>query len=92
MAALTDHDRHKDATDPLLNHFLNLWFGALGHDSECVGVSDRSHSGSTQPGHPEDRGDPPHGDQEEQIKMEARAFHHFPFWFAHDQPEIHREQ
>lgn len=86
MAAPTDQDGHKHATDPLLNHLLYLWFGALGHDSESVSVGDRAHGGGAQPGDPKDGGDPPHGDQEEQIKMEAGSFHHFPLGFAHNQP------
>lgn len=53
MAALTNHDGHKNATDPLLNHLLDLWFRALGHDGQSIGVGDRTHGGSTQPGHAE---------------------------------------
>lgn len=86
MAALTNHDGHKNTADPLLDHFLNLWFWALTHDSESVGVGDGSHSGGTQPGDPENGGNAPHGDQEEEIEMESRSFHHFPLRFAHNQP------
>lgn len=86
MAAPTNHDGNQKATDPLLKHLLNLWFRALGHDGESVGVGDGSHSGSTQPGHPENRGDSSHGDQDEQIPMKTGSFHHLPFRFAHNQP------
>lgn len=87
MAAPTNHDGHKNATDPLLNHLHDLWFRALGHDSQSVGVGDRSHGGSTQPGHTEKRGNTPHGDQDEQVPMKTRSFHHLPLRFAHNQPE-----
>lgn len=86
MAALTNHEGHQETTDPLLYHLLDHWFRALGHDSEGVGVGDRSHRGSTQPGHPENGRDASHGDQYEQIEMEAWAFDHLPLRFAHDQP------
>lgn len=86
MAAPTNHDGHKHATDPLLDHLLNLWFRALGHDSQGVGVSYRPHRGSTQPRHTENRGDAPHGDQDEQVPMKTRSFHHLPLRFAHNQP------
>lgn len=84
-AALTNQHGHKNPTDPLFDHLLNLWFRALGHDSESVGVGHRSHGGSTQPGYPENRRDASHGDEEEQIKVETRTFHHLPLRFAHDQ-------
>lgn len=87
MAAPTNHDGHKDATDPLLNHLLNLWFGALGHDRQSIGMSDRSYSGSAQPRHTENRGNAPHGDQDEQVPVKTRPFHHLPLRFAHNQPD-----
>lgn len=84
-AALTNQDGHKYATDPLLNHLLDLWFWALGHDSESVGVGDGSHGGSAEPGNAENGRDASHGDEEEQIKMETGSFHHLPLRFAHNQ-------
>lgn len=33
VAALTNQDGHKDATDSLLMNLLNLCFWAFGHDS-----------------------------------------------------------
>lgn len=92
MAAPTNHDGHKDATDPLLNHLLNLWFRALGHDSQSIGMSDRSHSGSAQPGHTENRGNAPHEDQDEQVPVKTRPFHHLPLRFAHNQPDDQERQ
>lgn len=86
MAAPTNQNGHKNATDPLLDHLLNLWFRSFAHDSESIGMGDRSHGGSTQPRHPENRRDAPHGDQDKQIPVKTRSFHHLPFRFAHNQP------
>lgn len=87
MAALTNQDGHKNATDPLLNHLLDLWLRALGHDGESIGMGDGSHGGGAEPGHAENGGDASHGDQEEQVEVETRSFHHLPLRFAHDQAE-----
>lgn len=92
MAAPTNQDGHKEATDSLLQHLLNLWFWSLGHDSESIGVGDGSHGGSTQPGHPKYGGEPPHGDQEEQIEVKTGSLHHLPFRFAHNQPDNRTQQ
>ena len=86
-AVLTDQDGHENATNPLLKHLLNLRFRALGHDSQSVGVGDGAHGGSAQPRHPENRADASHGDQDEQIKVETRSFHHLPLRFAHNQAD-----
>lgn len=92
MVALTDHGSHKHAADPLLQHLLDLRLGSLAHDSEGVGMGDRTHCGGTQPGHPKQGGDATHGDKDEQVQMETRALHHLPFWFAHNQPRKVRGQ
>lgn len=85
--APTNQDGNENAADSLLNHLLNLWFRAFGHDSQGVGVGDRSHGGCTQPGHTENRGDAPHGDQDEQVPVKTRSFQHLPLRFAHNQPD-----
>lgn len=84
---LTNQDGHEEATDPLLDHFLDLWFRALGHDGEGVGVGDGPHGGGAQPGHPENGRDASHADQQEQVKVETRSFHHLPLGFAHNQAD-----
>lgn len=83
--ALTNQQSHYNATDPLLYDFLNHRFWSFAHHCERVGMSDWSDCGSTEPRHTKYCTEPSHANQNQQVKVEARSFDHFPLRFTHNQ-------
>lgn len=68
---------HQQPRHPLLLDLLNLGLvprrHSLAHDGERVGVSDRAHGGSGQPGQAKEGTDAPHSHDEQQVQVEAGA-------------------
>lgn len=54
-------------------------------------MGDGADGGGAEPGHAEEGGHPPHGHDQQQVQVEAGAFHQFPLGLADDEAARDRE-
>lgn len=89
---LTHKHRDQEPTDPLLLDLLDLscspWTAGFPHDCEGISVGNGTHSGGTEPGHPEEGSHPTHANDQQQVQVEAGSLDHLALGFADNQPRV----
>lgn len=93
---LTNKHSHKKPGQPLLFHLLDHWLFSrrcgFAHDSEGVDMSDGAHSRRGEPRQAEKWTDGSQNDNEQQIQVEAWAFHQATLLLTDNQSEKLREE
>lgn len=96
LLPLTNKYSYKKPSKPLLFHFLDhrLFTRCSGfaHDGEGVDMSDRAHSGRSEPRQAEKRTEGSKNDDEQKIQVEPRAFNQATFLLTDYQPDGLKEK
>lgn len=93
---LTDQHRHQQAGQPLLLHLLDHGLlprrRGFAHHRQRIDVRHGAHRGGGEPRQAEERADGAEHDDEQQVQVEAGAFHQAALLLTDDQPESRKAE